>query len=199
MAADSKTVRSTRSLPAVIFIFSSLFSCILSLLVNFTHAPRIDLLDWLIELGHFCRTRTWTQKNIFFWTRTRIKLFEFIRKIFKLWKRNKRLLRNIVCCSSSHHPCKLKLWFYQKKSCKSFICSCHCDLWSQGLRSWTGTRWTRSFLPNWNSNLNSKNKILRTRTCKYRYLSNSNLVKNRSSLPPWNVARWKYPVVGKLL
>ena len=31
-------------------------------------------------------------------------------------KRNKRSLRNIVCCSSSHNSCKLKLWFYQKKA-----------------------------------------------------------------------------------
>ena len=55
-------------------------------------------------------------KKYFFWIRfwTRLKLFEFIRKIFKLLKRNKRSLRNIVCCSSIHNPCKLKLWFYQK-------------------------------------------------------------------------------------
>ena len=45
VTADSKTVRSTRSLPAVIFHFFFLFSCILSLLVNFTHTPRINLLD----------------------------------------------------------------------------------------------------------------------------------------------------------
>ena len=148
--------------------------------------------------------RTWTRKNAivspnsnltlnskkyFFWTRTwtRIKLFEFIRKILKLLKKNIRSLRNVVCCSSSHNPCKLKLWFYQKKSCM-FICSCHCDLQSPGLR--TGT-WTRSFLPN--SNLNSKNKILRTRTwtrtCKYLLNSNLNSVKNWSSSQPWSKSR----------
>ena len=38
-------------------------------------------------------------KKYFFWTRTRIKLFEFIRRISKLLKRNKRSPRNIVCCS----------------------------------------------------------------------------------------------------
>ena len=129
--------------------------------------------------------RLWTRKNsiilpnsknYFFWTR--IKLFKFIRKILKLLKRNKRSLRNTVCCSSSHNQCKLKLWFYQKKSCMLFICSCHCDVYSSRLR----TRW---FLPN----LNWKNKILRTQTwtCTCRYLLNSNLnsVKNRSSWQPW--------------
>ena len=98
-------------------------------------------------------------KKYFFWTRirtwTRIKLFEFIGKIFKLLKKNKRSVRNIVCCSSSHNPCKLRLWFYQKKSCMSFICSCRCDLLSPGLRTWT--RWTRSFSPN--SNFNSDLQI----------------------------------------
>ena len=98
------------------------------------------LCEWNVNVAGL-RTRTrWTRsflpnsnlnsKKYFFWTRTwtRIKLFEFIRKIFKLLKRNKRSLRNIVCCTSSHNPCKLKLWFYQKKSCMSFICSCHWDL-----------------------------------------------------------------------
>ena len=50
-------------------------------------------------------------------------------QIFKLLKRNKRSLRNIVCSSSSHNLCKLKLRFYQKKNCMSFVCSCHCDLY----------------------------------------------------------------------
>jgi len=27
--------------------------------------------------------------------------------MFKLLKRNKRSLQNIVCCSSGHNPCKL--------------------------------------------------------------------------------------------
>ena len=117
-------------------------------------------------------------KKYFFWTQTRtwtrIKLFEFIKKICKLLKRNKRSPRNIVCCWSSHNPCKLKLWFYQKKSCISFICSCQCDLQPPGLQ-------TRSFMPN------SKNKILWTRTCNYLLNSNSNLNsdKNRSSSHPW--------------
>jgi len=88
--------------------------------------------------GLWTRTWTWTRKNsiilpnsnlnlkkYFFWIRTRtwtrIKLFEFIRKIFKLLKRIKRSLRNIVCCSSSHNACKLKLWFYQKKSCMNLL------------------------------------------------------------------------------
>ena len=67
------------------------------------------------ELDHFAKLKL---EKIFFWTRTwtRIKLFEFIKKILKLLKRNKRSLRNIVCCSSSHNPCKLKLWFYKRKA-----------------------------------------------------------------------------------
>ena len=49
--------------------------------------------------------------------------FEFFREIFKLLKRNKRSLRNIVCCSNSHNPCILKLRFYQKKkaACRLFV------------------------------------------------------------------------------